>query len=114
MSQTELHVGKLVRVAKINETETPEEMAQRLVIQHGITTEEYTNNIEAICYEFYPQKYVLYNENLYEVIGEAVEDGGDIYKARINQDGSINYTLQYYNGGQSFTGAMEEALKNIK
>lgn len=114
MSQTELHVGKLIRVPKIKEDETLTEMARRLVVFHEITTEDYVSELEAICYDFYPNKYVVHNENLYEVVGEAVEEGGDIYKARINQDGSINYTLQYYNGGQSFTGAMEEALKNIK
>ena len=48
---------------------------------------------------------------VYTVEKEYVAGDEDIFRSSINDDGTINFEVKYYNGGCSFNEAVEEALK---
>lgn len=65
--------------------------------------EEYFND------KFY-RKAVLIDGMVYEVDSKEVE-GADIFDARKVENGEIHFLVSYYNGGCSFSEAIDEALE---
>lgn len=59
------------------------------------------------------EEYVVWKGNLYQVTESENIEEYDVYIASRNNDGSINYEICYYNGGQSFNEAIETAMDNI-
>ena len=110
MSETETNRGVLVPVKLIN-GESNEGYAFRIL--EGKKEEynkTYLDQLMDDCYK----EYILHNGVLYRCEGKRDLDGGDIFEATKNPDGSINYLLQYYNGGCSFAEAMGYALDKLK
>jgi hypothetical protein len=70
------------------------------------TKEEYFND------EFY-RKACAINGLVYEIESNKLDPSDAVYIASSNEDGSINFEVRYYNGGCSFSEALEEALKNV-
>jgi hypothetical protein len=109
MSETELNTGKLIPVHLL-ESETPEQCAERIL---GGEKDEWNNTFLESLLENNYRDYVFHNGILYRCEAESNSDSGDIFEATRNGDGTIDFILQYYNGGCSFTEAMGYALKKI-
>lgn len=109
MSETETNTGKLIPVTLLN-GETNEQYAERII--NGEKDSWSKTFLDQLLSDGY-REYILHNDILYSVEVERDMDGGDIFHAKKNEDGTINFILQYYNGGCSFTEAMDEALKSI-
>jgi len=62
--------------------------------------------------EFYTSA-VVTDGFVYEVERRCLSDQ-DIAISSVNDDGSISFTVSYYNGGCSFDEAIEAALKNLE
>lgn len=109
MSETECNTGKLIPVSLL-EGETNEQYAFNLL---GGKKDEYNKTyLDQLLDDGYREWY-LYKGVLYRVENDRDVDSGDIFQATRNADGSINYVLQYYNGGCSFTEAMDNALSTL-
>lgn len=117
MSDTELHIGKLVKVKKVHENETLTEVIIRLLGDVELVDDE-NKLFDQLRYDTDDdnyEKYFIYNNELYEA--EDTEPGkpGDAFcKININEDGSINYVTSFYNGGTCFTEMVEEALEKLQ
>lgn len=57
--------------------------------------------------------YIVHDGNLYSIDRKENNADEDIFDADKNEDGSISFTVRYYNGGCSFDEAIKIALKNL-
>ena len=110
MSQQETRIGKIKLIEKLD-NEALDEQCKR-VFGNGKYESYYDSYEEALrdC----DDKYIIHNNNVYEVVEDVKNYGEDIYCAIDNGDGTISYVLSYYNGGCGFTEAIQESLDNIK
>lgn len=113
MSETVHYQGTLTKVERL-EGESLEQQCKRLLAERlsseielgeGASWREYFED------ETY-KEYVIHDEVIYKA--DIVEmDDNDVFKANRNSDGTIGFTLVYYNGGCSFNEAIEIALKAL-
>jgi len=114
MSDTELHIGKLVKVAKAHENETLEEVCKRLVDIKKIDYSESEDSFYEILREDDYNKYFQYNGELWQAEDKEL-DGGDAFcEMAIEKDGSIKYVTSFYNGGTCFSEMVEESLEKLE
>lgn len=112
MSETVYYTGKLTPV-KTKTGETLEDTAKRIIDENNYKIESYYKTAHECFDDVYYREYITVNNKIYSVQNEDVDDNDDIFKATINEDGSINYVVKYYNGGCSFNEAIEEAMKPL-
>jgi len=110
MSETETNTGTLTPVNLLN-GESNEGYAFRLL--NGKKDEWSKTYLDELLESGY-RDYVLHNGTLYQVDYERDSDDSDIFQAREAIDGTIHFTLRYYNGGCSFSEAIETALEKMK
>jgi hypothetical protein len=117
MSQTETHIGKLRKVV-LNEGYSIEDWCREKCQDNGVP-----NMLPELHNSW--QETLLYHLDLYEKIffvnGEIWEsfehkelDDDDIYEMEQNEDGSISFTMRFYNGGTCLSECIEEGLEKLK
>jgi hypothetical protein len=119
MSYTEFHTGKLypVRIEKDLET-TCHTIAKR----HNIELEEDWRedfmdkfNEYAFKRKSVNEEYFIHGDKLYRIIDHEESDSEEYFmKLGRNNDGSISFVGQFYNGGTCFSEMLEEALDDLK
>ncbi len=115
MSQQETIVGKLKLLEKVN-GESLEDQCRRVYCNRYRELSEdeiYGPYQEMLSDEGY-NDFVIYEDNLYEVISRKDMDGMDIFEISKAEDGTYDFTLSYYNGGCCFSEAIESAFDNMK
>lgn len=114
MSEQVYETGKIKLVEK-KPNETLEEQCKRILEEHNKDTELdfYDSYIEMFSDEFY-YEYIILDNNIYKIIKLNGLDYDNIYELHDNKDGTMNFVLSYYNGGESFDEAMEEAYERMK
>ena len=114
MSEQVYETGKIKLVEK-KPNETLEEQCKRILEKHNKDTELsfYDSYVEMFSDEFY-YEYIILNNNIYKIIELNDLDYDNIYELHDNKDGTMNFVLSYYNGGESFDEAMEEAFERMK
>mgnify|MGYP001851049317 CR=1 FL=1 len=114
MSEQVYETGKIKLVEK-KPNETLEEQCKRILEEHNKDTELdfYDSYVEMFNDEFY-YEYVILEDNIYKVIELNDSDYNNIYELYDNKDGTMNYVLSYYNGGESFDEAIKEAYERMK
>ena len=112
MSATVRYKGRLTKVA---ENKPLEELCKEICNQNGIIDLlKYQRNYQdVIRYDLY-EKYVIVNNELYEIKNEELDSYMEFFEAEKKQDGAINFHVMYYSGACSFEEAIEEAFKNMK
>lgn len=109
MSDYETRIGKMKKL----DTDNLEGLCEIICNQLNITKPEYLDTYKE-CIKYETEKYVIVDNNIYEIIQDKdVDDYGDIFEATENIDGTIDYTLRYYNGGCGFPEAIEYALNKL-
>lgn len=58
--------------------------------------------------------YVLLDDNIYKIVELNDLEYDNIYDLHNNKDGTMNFILRYYEGGESFEEAIEEAYERMK
>lgn len=111
MSYTELHIGKLKPV----KTDNYETYAQWILDSEDRETEryyeEYNSYLDQLLNEHY-DKFIMLNNQLYTIDDQEFEDG-DITYHKVNNDGSIDYVLQFYNGGCCLYEALKYEIEGV-
>lgn len=108
MSQNESHVGILIEIPKVG-NETTEQQCRRL-LNNVKLAKYYDTYVEMLDGE---TEYIIFNDTVYDYESEEI-DPYEHFTATKNDDGTINFSVSYYNGGCGFKEAIEYALKNIK
>lgn len=116
MSETERNTGKLI--PRLFPGLTLEEQAKAACKYYGYDFEpEYDSWLDCLCDHGYREVYI-HNRIIYEIHNcrdlEVEDPNVQITRAVINDDDTIDYELQYYNGGGSFDEVLEFALEKIK
>jgi len=119
MSRTEFHTGKLY---PINFGKDLEGHCRRIAKENGIELEEDWKEDFRDKFDEYERKknhameeYFINGEDLYRVIDHVESDSeGYFMKLSKNDDGSIAFMGQFYNGGTCFSEMLEEALDEFE
>ena len=114
MSQTETHVGRLMKVDKLDST-TPEEWCEEYCKENGcLSLDQYYDTWEGYFNDEYSGEFITHKNDIYRIIKDTKCCGDDIFHASKNENGTIDYILNYYNGGCGFSEAIEEALDSLR
>lgn len=113
MSQTETHFGKL---RKIKLEVSLEEWCKEKCKEKGITKIHSYNTSweEAFRDEFY-DKYFIVDGHVWKSFDHIKSDGYEDIDVMIsNDDGTITFVLQFYNGGTCLSECIEDGLRKFK
>ena len=106
MSQDRHQKGKITRVT-LKEGQTDEDFAREFL----------KGKKDPFCHEFleelfeeHDKEFILINDKLYHL---EEEDTTSTLYAKVNDDGSIDFDVIYYDGGASLEEAIEAALRNL-
>lgn len=122
MSYTERHIGKLVEVDFDRNGTTPEHFYKMLCEYHNYNSLTVTKYRGPYTYKSWEDLYwnELWDEdNLYKADGkvyklvEHVEIENDIFKFWKNEDGSISFVVEFYNGGTCLSEMIEEGVREV-
>jgi len=119
MSYTEFHTGKLypVKIEK-NLEETCRAIAKRFDIELGEDwQEDFRDKFNEYEYKNKRtnEEYFIHGEKLYRVIDHEELDSEDYFmKLSRNENGSLSFIGQFYNGGTCFSEMLEEALDDLQ
>lgn len=118
MSYNEFHKGKLHKLTRgMPETENK---VVELAKEHDIQFEKDEDNywLDDVCWDIYEKsgvKYVVVNKDLYIIKDyfKAREDNG-IYEHNKNDDGDIEFMVEFYNGGTGFEEVVEDIVNSYE
>lgn len=118
MSYNEFHKGKLHKLTRgMPETENK---VVELAKEHDIQFEKDEDNywLDDVCWDIYEKsgvKYVVVNKDLYIIKDyfKAREDNG-IYEHNKNDDGDIEFMVEFYNGGTVFEEVVEDIVNSYE
>lgn len=115
MSYTETHFGKLRKV-ELKEGQTVEEWCQEKCNENGkIELPSYFKNwVEVLKYGPNSQKYFFNGDEIWEVFDHIESEDGDIYFMQKNEDGTMTFIMQFYNGGTCLSECIEDELAKFK
>jgi hypothetical protein len=111
VSDYETRVGKVRKVECLDTLEFIKDKVKDMDIPEYYDTDE--GIIDFFRDEFY-EKYRIIDGSIYEILEDKSLDDYDLFEARENSDGTIDYTLRYYNGGCGFDEALEMAIERMK
>jgi len=112
MSETDHYTGKLTRVPHPT-GQTLEQVAEGVCKGLGLELSSYNHTwIDEL--QDSTEYYVVTESAIFSVQRKRHDEGEDIFDAEVQEDGTIDFTVKYYNGGCGFTEAIEAALDNLK
>jgi hypothetical protein len=100
-----------------SEGKTLQGMAKQIFEDEGHDISDYSKEfyrgdwIKTLC--GYSENYITFNYKLYQIKSVEIDPNDDIITASLNEDGSIDFELKYYNGGASMKEAMASAMKKL-
>jgi len=112
MSETVHYKGVLNKIERY-ENETMEQQCKRLLDGKELPS-YFDTYAEYLVDEFYHEM-TIQDGVVYRVERiKEVDPDGDIFNAKLQNDGRVEFEIRYYNGGCGFDEAIEEALEDIK
>ena len=118
MSCNEFHKGKLHKLTRgMSETKNK---VKELAKQYDVPVDEDEDNywLSDVCWDIYEKsgiKYVVVNKDLYiikDYFTAREEDG--IYEHNKNDDGDIEFMVEFYNGGTGFEEVVEDIVDSYE
>ncbi|HCL4447073.1 TPA: hypothetical protein N2D16_002678 [Clostridium botulinum] len=114
MSTIVQYKGKLTKLEKLK-NETLEQQSERICKENNFY------ELPDFCYtweecltsELY-ERYYINNNSLYVIESEQIDPEYDMFNAKINDNGEIEFEIRYYNGGCSLNEALDKAMNNLK
>lgn len=103
MSEDEHIRGKLIPTGK-----TVEEYLE------GVTLNSWNESLEEYFEDEEYRTACIINGKVFEIQSKDVDIYDDIFESSLNEDGSYDFEIKYYNGDCGFNEAIEEALDNCK
>ncbi len=116
MSETVHYTGKLTPVQLDNMNQSYLDKAKQILDERGIIMSGYHlkwgDAVTCLCDELYDE-YIAIGGQLYSFTRKEHDPEEKIMNASMNEDGTIDYEVRYYNGGCGFREAIDLAMKNI-
>lgn len=113
MSQNEFHTGKLVPVDLGGKT--IEGFAEKICRESGISeiSSYHDSWLEELKYEGGYEKYFIVEDVIYEMVDHSETDDDYFVHMKRNEDGSISFSAQFYNGGTCLSEIIEESISEM-
>ncbi len=112
MSKTETHFGKL---RKVELSTTIEEWCKQKCNERGITElPSYMSSWEEEFRDTFYKKFFITEDDVWEAIEHVEESDGDIDVMIPNEDGTITFVMQFYNGGTCLSEMIEDGLARLQ
>lgn len=116
MSQTETHIGKLRKVSLENFSNIEEWSKQKCFELNLNELESYYRGwFEKLSSETEYRNYFKVDDEIWESIEHTEIDEGDNIDYMVkNDDGTVSYVTQFYNGGTYLGECIEDGLRRLK
>lgn len=104
--------GKLIEIKSLG-NENIEAQCKRVCNENGIN--ELYSYIDTWKKQIWNKsdEYYVHNDILYAIEKEDFDEDEDIFKARRNKNGEIDFKIKYYNGGCGFHEALSYAMEDL-
>lgn len=115
MSQTETHFGKLRKI-EIEPNQTVEEWCLNKCLEISDYNElpsYYDSWKDLLKYEF-DRNYFFIDDQIWVSFDHIESEDDDINYMNLNEDGTITFIMQFYNGGTCLSELIEEGLEKLK
>lgn len=114
MSET-VHYRGIATKIDIQKGDTVLDLACRILKErHKEIASYYENALECLCNNYDEEFFYHPKTNtLYKISHTQYEPDEEIIKAKLKDDGTIEYELRYYNGGAGFEECLEEAMDKL-
>jgi hypothetical protein len=116
MSQMETHIGKLRKVI-IMDNHSVEDWCREKCEEAGVPSmlpEYYNSWKETLQYHLDAyNKYFFMDGEVWEAFEHKELEDDDIYEMSKNEDGTLSFTMRFYNGGTCLTECIEESIERI-
>jgi hypothetical protein len=118
VSETVHYKGKLIKLDRLNHTETLEEHAKRLWGDKGLD-DYYDSYVEALgdisIEGSYQSRYIIRENKIYEVKDfKNIDYDRDIFNLEKINGNDFKFEVMYYNGGCGFNEAIDYAFEGLK
>lgn len=110
MSETEINKGVLI---KLNLTGDIEEKCRQALDELGIEMSDYCDTYRECVEDRGYRKLYIFNDDIYRVEYNKIDGEEDIFDAQFNENGDIQFTTKFYNGGCSFNEALDYAVETL-
>lgn len=112
MSYTETHFGKL---KKVELTTSLEEFCKQKCNEIGLfELASYYETWEEEFRDAFNRKYFIVKGEVWEAIEHTEAEDGDMDIMIPNEDGTVTFVMQFYNGGTCLSEMIEDGLKKLK
>lgn len=113
MSQNEFHTGKLALVDL--KGKTAEQFAEETCKASGISeiSSYHDTWLEEFKYELGYERYFIVDGEIYEMIDHSESDDEYFVHMNRNEDGTISFSSQFYNGGTCLSEIIEESISEM-
>jgi len=112
MSYTETHIGKLRKV-EIEESLSVEDWCRNKLQSQNIELSSYNKSWEEQLRDKFYDDYIIINDQIWEIFDHKEYEDDDIFEMIKNEDGTISFTMKFYNGGTCLYECLEEGISNI-
>ena len=115
MSETVHFKGTMTEIIKLD-NETLENQCKRILEEKPsfeALEDYYDSHVEKLLDAYY-QEYAIYEDILFSVVKYSIENDGEIFRIERNGNGTLNFEVRYYNGGCSFSEAIDYAFEDKK
>lgn len=109
MSYTESHVGKIKKVDL--EGLSVEDWAKEVANSYGMELTKYYDSYTELVLDELHFRYILVEEEVYEIIEDREFTEEDISELTPEGDGVFSFVMQFYNGGTCLTEMLTDAVK---
>lgn len=117
MSEDVTYIGHLEEIERKENESLPDVMKRLiekdLIVNADVIDKHYNNDIEIYFRENYSDQYIIKNDRIYKINIDSRSTYDDIFEASYNSDGTIQFVVQFYNGGCGLGEALEEALNKL-
>ena len=110
MSETEFHVGTLIKIPRLSSMSL-EEHAKDICIENKVPFDDSYDDYTQILRAGESNDFVILLDEIYKIVDKEF-DPDNIQEMDIIDDNTINYMVSFYNGGGSFEEVLEYNLKN--
>jgi hypothetical protein len=120
MSHTETHIGTIKPLAFRKVHNTLEKKAEYLCKVHHLPQGEWSYNGKKMTWldtflehDHFRDKYVVIGDDIWLLDDRDLGDEG-FEEGTLNEDGSISYAVQFYNGGACLSEVLGDVVEQVK
>jgi len=112
MSEEEHWIGKLIPISFEGDAEPAarEELIELGILKSGERLPECYDDYLDMIHSLYYNEYYVFNNQLFKV---EKEDSTDMCRVKKNEDGTFDFTANFYNGGACLSEVLDSRMEKL-